>query len=150
MMQRIAAFVFATVTAAGMLGAATRLYAAPLGDAAAGAVNVTVNYKGKGTVDASHRVWVYLFDTPNIGPGAMPIAIDSVQKNGAVATFDVAGERVWIAVAYDESGTMTSEAPPASGSPIAIYGSTPTAPEPVAPGAKASVTITFDDSQRMP
>lgn len=150
MMQRIAALVFATVTAAAVLGDTVRVHAAAAGDATAGAVNVTVNYKGKGAVDASHRVWVFVFDTPNIGPGAMPIAMDSVAKNGAVATFDVAGERVWIAVAYDESGTMTGDAPPPPGSPIAIYGGNPTAPEAVVPGAKASVTITFDDSQRMP
>lgn len=150
MMQRIAALVFATVTAAGVLGDTVRVQAAPAGHAIAGAVNVTVNYKGKGAVDGSHRVWVWLFDTPNIGPGAMPIGQMSVEKNGAVATFDVATDRVWIAVAYDESGTMTGTAPPPSGTPIAIYGGNPAAPEAVVPGAKAAVTITFDDSQRMP
>lgn len=150
MMKRLAAFVFATVTAAGMLGSSARLQAATTDEAAAGAVNVTINYKGKGTVDGSHRVWVFVFDTPNIGASAMPIAMDSVEKNGAIATFDVAGEKVWIAVAYDESGTMTGDGPPPSGSPIAIYGGNPAAPEAVSPGAKTAVTITFDDSQRMP
>jgi hypothetical protein len=150
MIQRIAALVFVAVTAAGVLSDTVRVQAAPADDAIAGAVSVTINYKGKGAVDASHRVWVFVFDTPNIGPGAMPIAMDSVAKNGAVATFDVAGDKVWIAVAYDESGTMTGDGPPPSGSPIAIYGGNPTAPEAVVPGAKASVTVTFDDSQRMP
>ena len=31
----------------------------------AGTVKVTLNYKGKGTVDGSHRVWVWLFATPD-------------------------------------------------------------------------------------
>ena len=35
---------------------------------AAGTVKVTLNYKGKGTVDGSHRVWVWLFTSPDIGP----------------------------------------------------------------------------------
>jgi hypothetical protein len=116
----------------------------------AGAVQVKVEYKGKGTVDGAHRVWVWLFDTPDIGPNAMPIAQESVDKNGATATFDVAGERIWIAVAYDATGTMTGDGPPPSGTPIAVYGGNPAAPEAVVPGAKASVTVTFDDSQRMP
>ena len=116
----------------------------------AGAVRVTVNYKGSGKVDGSHRVWVWLFETPNIGPGSMPIAELSVEKNGDVATFDADGNQVWIAVAYDVNGVMTGNAPPASGSPIGIYSSSTGAPEGVTPGAKGAVTLTFDDSQRMP
>ena len=122
----------------------------PLERVAAGAVKVTVNYKGSGTVDAAHRVWVWLFDTPDIGPGSMPIAELSVAKNGEVASFEVGNEQVWIAVAYDEKGVMTGNAPPASGSPIGIYASSTGAPEAVTPGAKGAVTLTFDDSQRMP
>jgi len=147
MMKRIAT-VAAAVLTLGMMSQATPIRAA--GIEGAGAVQVKVEYKGKGTIDGSHRVWVWLFDTPNIGPSAMPIAQESVDKNGGTVTFDVAGERVWIAVAYDESGTMNGEGPPPSGSPIAIYGGNPAAPEAVAPGGKTPVTITFDDSQRMP
>jgi hypothetical protein len=147
MMKRIAVAAAAVLTL-GMMGQVTPVRAAE--PAGAGAVQVKVEYKGKGTVDASHRVWVFVFDSPNIGSNAMPIAMDSVEKNGAIATFDVAGERVWIAVAYDESGTMTGDGPPPSGSPIAIYGGNPAAPEAVVLGAKTPVAITFDDSQRMP
>ena len=63
-------------------GASSRLPAAPVDRVVAGAVRVTVNYKGSGKVDSSHRVWVWLFETPNIGPGAMPIAELSVEKTG--------------------------------------------------------------------
>lgn len=147
MMKRFAAVV-ATVLTLGIVGQIAPVRAAGLESAAA--VQIKVDYKGKGTVDGSHRVWVFLFDTPNIGPGAMPIAMDSVEKNGATATFDVVGEKVWIAVAYDESGTMTGDAPPPSGTPVAIYGGDPAAPQAVTPGAKEPVTVTFDDSQRMP
>ena len=66
---------------------------------------MTVTYKGKGKVDASHKFWVWLFDTPNIGPGAMPIDQVALDKNGADAVFEaVAADKVWVAVAFDESG----------------------------------------------
>ena len=118
--------------------------------AQAAAVKVAVTYKGKGTVDAKHRIWVWLFDTPNIGPGSMPIAELSIDANGGVAVFDgVSAKQVWIAAAYDESGTMSGDAPPPSGSPIGIFSGTDGAPKSVAPG-ESSVRMTFDDSQRMP
>jgi hypothetical protein len=116
----------------------------------AGTVKVTVNYKGKGTVDAKHRVWVWLFDSPDIGPGSMPIAELAVDANGRVAAFEnIAAKRVWIAAAFDESGVMNGNAPPPSGSPIGILLGSDGTPKSVVPGDDAAVLI-FDDSQRMP
>ena len=113
-------------------------------------VRVTVKYTGKGPVDETHRIWLWLFDTPNIGPGSMPIAELSVGKNGDTATFEgVTTAKVWIAAAYDEHGTMSGSAPPPSGTPIGIYASSTGAPEGVKPGDKPA-TLTFDDSFRMP
>lgn len=109
-----------------------------------------MNYTGKGMVDSRHRVWVWLFSSPDIGPRSMPIAEMSVEKNGATATFEVGDERVWVAVAYDERGVMTGNEPPPSGSPIGIYAASTGAPEAVSPGAKGAATVAFDDSQRMP
>lgn len=121
------------------------------GRGAAGAVTVTIHYKGKGAVDGSHRLWVWLFTTPDIGPQSMPIAELSIDKNGGQATFEsVAAERVWIAVAFDESGTMTGQAPPPTGSPVAIYVGSDGAPRGVVPGDSTAAVLTFDDSQRMP
>jgi hypothetical protein len=148
MMKSIAALVVATVMAAGWSGGTNPAYAAS--NDVAGAVKVTVNYTGAGKVDGSHRVWIWLFDTPNIGPGSMPIAEMSVEKNGDVATFEADGNQVWIAVAYDVNGVMAGNAPPPSGSPIGIYATSTGAPEAVTPGAMGAVTLTFDDSQRMP
>jgi hypothetical protein len=31
-----------------------------------GQLAVTVEYKGAGTVDKEHRLWIFVFDTPNI------------------------------------------------------------------------------------
>ncbi|OFW37952.1 MAG: hypothetical protein A3J29_04465 [Acidobacteria bacterium RIFCSPLOWO2_12_FULL_67_14b] len=114
-------------------------------------VNVTVKYTGPGTVDASHRVWVWLFDTPDIGPGSMPVAELTIEKNGATATFEgVSGARVWIAVAFDEHGSMSGNAPPPPGTPVGIYATATGAPEAVTVGDTKPVTVTFDDSLRMP
>jgi hypothetical protein len=116
-------------------------------------VSVTVHYKGKGTVDASHRLWVWLFDTPNIGPDSFPIGETSIDKNGGTATFPaVSAKQVYIAVAFDEGGGFFGQAPPPSGSPIAIYGQQGPDQPPLAvtPGANGKVTVTFTDAQRMP
>ena len=158
-MKQIAPFAFVmlmataamhlTTAVAASAGARTALDAVALAKAA-GTVKVTVNYKGKGTVDAKHRVWVWLFASPDIGPGSMPIAELSIEANGTLATFDgIDAERVWIAAAYDESGSMSGNAPPPSGSPVGVFASTEGAPKSVAPGEPA-VVLTFDDSFRMP
>ena len=113
-------------------------------------VKVTVKYTGKGTVDSGHRIWIWLFDTPDIGPGAMPIDEQSLDTNGATATFaGVAAGKVWIAIAYDERGGFGGAAPPPSGSPVTLY-MEKGAPGIVTPGPDGSVTVTFDDSMRMP
>jgi hypothetical protein len=148
-MKRMAVLAAAALLALGTVGKTIPVGAAPLDDAA-GPVEVTVTYKGKGAVDASHRVWVWLFDTPNIGPDAMPIGEMSIEKNGGTATFDVGSSQVWIAVAYDEKGIMAGNARPPSGTPIGIHASATGAPEPVATGGKTAVVLVFDDSQRMP
>jgi hypothetical protein len=119
--------------------------------AAAESLKVTVKYTGKGEVDKDHRLWVWLFDSPDIGPGAIPVAELSLEENGGAVTFHGLGaQSVWIAVAYDEKGGFGGSAPPPSGSPVTLYGVESGAPAPVTPGAEAAVAITFDDSQRMP
>lgn len=117
----------------------------------AGTVKVTVHYKGKGKIDASHKLWVWVFDTPNIGPGAMPIGQVALDKNDIDAVFEqLAADQVWVAVAYDETGGMTGDAPPPSGTPIGILSGKDGAPLAVTSGSKEAVSLTFDDSQRMP
>lgn len=118
---------------------------------AAGTVRVTVHYTGKGKVDASHKLWVWVFDTPNIGPGAMPINQVSLDNNDIDAVFEgVAPEKVWVAVAFDESGGMMGDAPPPTGTPIGILAGKDGAPLAVISGSKEAAVLTFDDSQRMP
>ena len=117
---------------------AGRLNAAPIAPAVtAGTVKVTVTYKGKGKVDAAHKLWVYLFDSPNIGAGSIPIGQVALDINGGDAVFEnVAGDQVYVAVAFDEQGTMTGDGPPPTGSPIGILSGANGAPAAVTPGAK--------------
>jgi hypothetical protein len=158
-MRQVVPLAFVVLVAAATMHLSTAVAASAgarvaLGDAAvakaAGTVKVSITYTGKGTVDTTHRIWVWLFDTPDIGPGSMPIAELSLDANGSVATFEgVGAKRVWIAVAFDQSGTMHGNAPPPSGSPVGVLLSADGSPRSVAPDDEA-VAVTFDDSQRMP
>ena len=149
-MKQIAPFAFVLLMTTAAMHLTTAVAASAGARVAAGTVKVTVNYKGKGTVDAAHRVWVWLFTSPDIGPGSMPIAELSLGANGELATFDgIDAEHVWIAVAFDESGTMSGSAPPPSGSPIGLFAGSDGTPKSVVPGGPA-VTMTFDDTVRMP
>jgi hypothetical protein len=142
------------VTTAGLMALCLTFSTAMAAHPAAGedgSVKVTVKYSGKGDVDDSHRLWVWLFDSPNIGAGSIPIAETSVDKYGGVATFDVSAPQVWIAAAYDVHGGFAGMAPPPSGSPASAYGiAAGGAPAPVTPGENGAVTFAFDDTFKMP
>ena len=121
------------------------------GVAAGGAVTITVHYKGQGTVDSQHKLWIWVFDTPNIGPAAMPVREESLAASGGSVLVDgLTEDRVWIAVGYDERGGSTGNAPPAPGSPISIYSTGGGAPTGVATVDRTEAIVTFDDSLRMP
>jgi len=150
-MKQIVPIAFVVMIAATAPHLSTVLAAAASARVAAGTVKVTLNYKGKGTVDGSHRVWVWLFASPDLGPNSMPIAELSVDRNGGVVTFEgISAERVWIAAAFDEPGVMSGNAPPPSGIPVGIYMGSDGAPKAVVPGDAAAAALTFDDSFRMP
>ena len=136
-----------TIAGAATAGRAEQTRTAPAADI----VNVTVKYAGKGAVDSTHRIWVWLFTTPDITAGSEPIAERSLEKNGATATFpNVGAKEVFIAIAYDEKGGFTGSAPPPNGSPVAFYGAKGPQDKPIAvvPGPKGSVTVTFTDLRR--
>ena len=151
-MKNVLTVAFTALLAATVAQPGGALNAAPIAThVTAGTVKVTITYKGKGKVDTSHKLWVWLFDTPNIGPGSMPIDQVALDNNGVDAVFEnVAGDKVYIAVAFDEQGVMTGEGPPPTGSPIGILMGADGTPRGVTPGDKAGTTLTFDDTIRMP
>jgi hypothetical protein len=123
-------------------------------EATDGKLKVTIEYKGAGTVDADHRVWIWVFDTPNISADAMPIATGVIKENKASYKFVGLPKQVYLAAAFDTAGGYDgTTGPPPSGTPITIHGSTsPGQPGAAIPtgGDDAAVTVAFDDSVKMP
>lgn len=127
------------------------LFPGATADVALTTVNVTVQYTGQGEVDATHRIWIWLFDSPDFSTGtAMPLAEQSLTANDTTASFaGLTADQVWVAVAYDAAGGFAGNAPPPSGAPVSTY-LEDGVPASVALGERADVRIVFDDSFRMP
>ncbi len=122
------------------------------------ALKVTVSYQGKGKVDKTHGIYVFLLDSPDFvtNPGSvMPIAFQGVYSNDEAVTFTaLTAEKVYLTAAFDEAGNYSFEAgPPPSRSPVALY--KPGDPQPPTPvkleeDKTVEITFSFDDSIRMP
>jgi hypothetical protein len=132
------------------LGLIVALAAPALELGAAGDVAVTVTYKGKGTVDETHEIWVFLFPSAEIA-GARPLATEVVKKNGGTATFaNVTQSPVYIRTVYDEKGDYDGfSGPPPPGTPIGQFSKDAKTIAPVTPGPGAKVKVTFTDAVRM-
>ena len=124
---------------------------APAAAQAGGEVTITVSYTGKGVVDATNEILVFLFDHPNPTAQSNPLGMQAVTKNGGAVTFKgLTASPVYAAVVYDEKGTYDGRGgPPPVGTPFLIYGVTAkTQATPIVPGPKGKVTIRFDGSNR--
>jgi hypothetical protein len=144
----VGAWVLAGVVAmAGSAAAQTPPAAAPN----AGDLAITVVYKGKGDVKPGNEIAIFLFDTPTINAESNPIGMQTLEKNSGVANFTNLPETVYIAVVYDEKGVYDQQGPPPTGTPTAIHAEKGGGPAlPVKTGKGAKVTVTFDDTSRMP
>jgi hypothetical protein len=114
-------------------------------------IQVDVTYTGSGTVDASHKIWVALWDSPN--PDGIPVAVKPIDsKTGSVTFSDVQKVPAYASVAYDPTGKWEAQSPPPSGSSLGMYSKNPPAPDPISvePGKTAKVKITFDDANKVP
>jgi hypothetical protein len=142
----------ACLAVAVMVGAASMAQAQDAADA--GKLKVTIDYKGAGAVDAEHRVWIWVFDTPNISAESMPLATGVIKENKTSYKFVGLPKQVYLAAAFDNVGGYDgATAPPPSGTPITVHGSMGPgqAATAIATGGEdASVTVTFDDSVKMP
>lgn len=118
-----------------------------------GTLKLTVKYTGsEGPVDQTHKLLVFVFDNPNIGPGAMPIRFETLAENGGSLSMSFTVTPVYVAAVYDKPGGYDFSGPPASGCPITIYMKEPPAPAPIAiePGKTTEITVEFDDTIKMP
>jgi hypothetical protein len=112
-------------------------------------IPVTVTYKGKGTVDAAHKIIVWAFADLNITSSSRPITQVFVTKNNETVTFkDIGTAPVYLFAVHDEKGGYDGiSGPPPHGLPSAHYRKTPKgAPTPVTAGT--AVKFVFDDSVR--
>jgi len=110
---------------------------------------VTITYKGKSTVDATHRIIAWAFTDADITSASRPVGTEFASKNGDTVTFKNLSSPVYVFAVYDETGKYDGvSGPPPHGLPCATYRKTSKAP-PVAltPGG-APVKFTFDDSER--
>jgi hypothetical protein len=112
-------------------------------------VAMTVTYTGKGVVDATHNILVFLFSDPNVGPNSQPLGPPQiVQKNGGAITFNnVTTKPVYAFAIYNEKGTYDGRSgPPPAGTPVGFYGAaTPTA---ITPGMKTPIKFTFTGAKK--
>jgi len=116
------------------------------------AIQVEINYTGAGTVDARHKIYVALWESSDSSgdPPAAVLSLDS--KKGAVTFSMVQKVPAFVSAAYDPTGAWDAQSPPPSGSSLGMHSKNPPNPEPidVAPGQTAKVSITFDDSVKVP
>ena len=113
----------AAIAAALVMGVASHASAQQTGQ-----LKVTVDYKGPGTVDKSHQIFVWVFDTPDIGATSTPISSDVITTNGGTASFSGLPKTVYLAAAFNEKGDYDgTQGPPPTGTPVTIYGGMGTA-----------------------
>lgn len=120
---------------------------------AGGTLEVKLTYTGAGEVDQNHRIWVYLFDTPEIGAGSIPFQVGSASSQGQVLTLSgIVQSPVYLAAIYDSNGYYDGMSPPASGSPVTLYGIETGAAAPInmTEDETTKIEVSFDDSIRVP
>lgn len=111
-------------------------------------LSVTVTYKGKGAIDETHRVIVWLFSNPEITSQSRPLEHQYVGKSGETITFKNVGSPVYLFAVYDDKGGYDGvSGPPPAGIPCATYRSAPKGP-PTAAKPGSAVKFAFDDSER--
>ena len=118
-------------------------------------LKVKLHYSGPGTVDEKHRIFVFVFDTPDFvrREDAMPIASDSGSAKDATLTFsDISTSPVYLIAVYDPTGGYEGMSKPPAGCSLGIYSQTPGEPGPVVieAGKTTQVEVAFDDTIKMP
>lgn len=118
-------------------------------------LKVKVDYTGAGPVDEKHKIFVFLFDSPDFVQGAaMPIGSASATSKSQTVSFEsLEQSRVYVTAIYDKGGGYDGRSgPPPSGSPAGMYSKTPGTPEPIdiPEGKTVEIELTFDDSFTLP
>lgn len=116
-------------------------------------LKVQLHYTGNGKVDEKHKIFVFVFDTPDFTHGdAAPVDThEAVGKDEEVTFSNVSQSPVYAALIYDPNGEYDGQSAPPSGVTVAMYSKTPGVPEPISidSGKAVEVTIAFDDSHKL-
>lgn len=115
-------------------------------------LKVKASYAGPGEVDQTHQIHLFVFDTPNIQAGTMPIGFGRVAENGGTVQVNhLTAETVYLVGVYDEKGTYNSpQGPPPAGTPVSFYKPGSPEPSPINLKETSEIEFVFDDSDRMP
>jgi hypothetical protein len=118
-------------------------------------LKVKLHYTGSGTIDEKHRIFVFLFDSPDfIKGGVMPFAMKgAVSKEETVTFSDVEKSPAYVTAVYDPAGSYDGQSgPPPSGASLGLYSKTPGQPAPVSldEGKTVEIELAFDDTAKMP
>jgi hypothetical protein len=124
-------------------------------EASSRTLKVKLHYSGTGLVDEKHKIFVFLFDTPDFvqGGDATPISWGSATAKDATITISaIPKSPVYLIAAYDPTGQYDASSPPPSGSSLAIYGKTPGQPDPIGidAGKTTEIDVRFADDMKMP
>src|SRR5579864_2744790 len=72
-------------------------------------IQVDIAYQGAGSVDASHKIYVALWDSADFTAGP-PVAVKSLDsKTGSVTFADVQTVPAYVTTAYDPSGSWDAQ-----------------------------------------
>lgn len=114
-------------------------------------IQVQIHYTGTGAVDASHKIYVALWESDNFN-GGPPVDVKSTDsKNGTVTFTNVKKTPAFVSSAYDPTGKWDgASGPPPKDAILGMYGKTPGKPDPITPsaGKPAKIAITFDDKTK--
>jgi len=119
-------------------------------------LKVKLNYTGAGPVDEKHKIYLFLFDTPDFvktPSDAMPIGGENATAKDATVTFTaVSASPVYLVAIYDPTGGYEGMSAPPSGSSLGMYSKEPGQPGPIAIDASkpTKIDLAFDDSFKMP
>ena len=117
-------------------------------------LQVQIHYTGSGTVDETHKIFVALWDSPGFTDDSVPpVALKSTSSKDGMVTFsDIQKTPAYVSAAYDPAGQWDAQSAPPKGSSLGMYSKAPPKPEPInlTPTRASKVTITFDDSNKVP
>lgn len=119
-----------------------------------GSLQVKLNYTGAGKVDDAHKIFLFVFDSPDFIQGnGMPIANQTANAKDQAITFSgLSASTVYLVATYDPKGEYDGMSAPPSGASIGLYAKEPGKPAPIAmeAGKTAHIDLPFDDTIKMP